>query len=288
MSNKLNFLVFKSSGLLLIIGLFGTACEHQKVVIPNPSNTPTSAVIISPSPIIHAPTPTPNTSLTQPNDGDVYQAALTKAEAANTIAQSATSKDDWLLVASNLQTSIAMLKSISVASSQYIHAAKILPKYERQLMIAQQKSINFVPRSSSQISKLVTSPTSLAANQNSDLFSLPIEQKLGGIPVVAVTFNHKHKFLMLLDTGASRTLITQRMFEQMKLKSVGTSKAKTANGIGSFSLAQIDRVQFGSGVTNSVLVAIGDNTLNYGLLGHDVYDGYDMTIKEHSIEFRKR
>jgi predicted aspartyl protease len=74
----------------------------------------------------------------------------------------------------------------------------------------------------------------------------------------------------------------------LQLKTTGSSQAKTANGTASFPTTTIDQIKFGDGETKEVVVAIGQNDLPYGLLGHDVYDGYDITIKENSIEFRKR
>lgn len=276
------------SWLLIGIGLFCNACDRQNGTSQTPLVVPKPAVVFEPSPPIASKIPDSNATIPKQNDGEVYQQALTKAEAASAIAQSATSKDDWLLVASNLQASISMLQSISQTSSQYIHAAKVLPKYEQQLAIAQQKAVNFVAKPSPELSSSDLPYLTNKTVENSNSFSLPIKQKLGGIPVVEVTFNDGHQFPMLLDTGASRSLITKSMADTMQLKIVGTAKAKTANGMGSFSVATVDRVKFGEGITNRVLVAIADNDLNYGLLGHDVYDGYDITIKENSIEFRKR
>jgi predicted aspartyl protease len=289
MINQLKHLIIKLSGLSIGLVLLCTACDRQNLTNKDTANVVSEPVVTTAgSPQIEQSVSDQKNSNPSQNDGEIYQEALTKAEAAHAIAQSATSKDDWLLVANNLQTSIEMLKSISEGSVQYIQAVKVLPKYEQQFTIAKQKSVNFVAKSSPKIFKVVHQQPATPPPQNADLFSLPIKKKLGGIPVVAVTFNNDRQFLMLLDTGASRTLITKSMSEQMQLKSVGTAKAKTANGMGSFSLAKIDRVKFGEGIVNNLLVAIGDNTLNYGLLGHDVYDGYDMTIKEHAIEFRKR
>jgi clan AA aspartic protease (TIGR02281 family) len=222
----------------------------------------------------------------QKNEGEVYQQALARADAANAIGQSAASKDDWFLVVNNLEDSVQMLKSIAPNSSEYILAAKVLPKYERELATAKQKAVGYQRKSAP---KVVDSPqiATIATLPQSDMFSIPIAQKLGGIPVIEVNFNNQ-KVLMLLDTGASRTLITKSTAQKLQLQSTGTATAKTANGTATFSTATIDKIKFGNGETNNVMVAVGQNDLPYGLLGHDVYDGYDITIKENSIEFRKR
>jgi predicted aspartyl protease len=271
--------------MTMLVALSTTACTTGQVATQTPAPqsasvpTPVAATSVAVTSVV-SPSPSPVVQ----NDGELYQQALTKADAANAIGQSALSKDDWLLVTSNLHESVELLKSISPASSQYILATKVLPKYEQQLADARQKSASFVSKSpqNSPISSQVSSRSHL------DTFSIPIQQKLGGVPVIEVTFNGHYKVPMLLDTGASRTLITQSIADRLHLQSYGRSQAKTANGTATFGVTTLDTIQFGNGKIQDVQVAIGQNDLPYGLLGHDVYDGYDITIKENSIEFRKR
>jgi predicted aspartyl protease len=284
LSKKFNQL----SLLFICLGGLSSGCSSQPQISKTPSVEPTATIAVETSPVIATPTPSPQVSSATQSDGDIYQEALTKAEAAEAIAQSAASKDDWLLVASNLKTSIDLLQSISSGSPQRINAAKVLPKYEQKLAIAKQKAINFIPKPIPKLASSKQESSSTPNTENSNSFSIPIEKKLGGIPVIRVTFNDTPQVPMLLDTGASRSLIPKSIADRMQLKIVGTAKAKTANGMGSFSVAKVDRVKFGAGTTEGVLIAIADNGLDYGLLGHDVYDGYDITIKESSIEFRKR
>ncbi len=119
-----------------------------------------------------------------------------------------------------------------------------------------------------------------------DVFSIPIRKKLGGVPVIEVTMDNQ-KVSMLMDTGASHTLITRSVAKRLKLEVDGMSQAETANGKATFDVGTIDKIKFGLGEVNDVRVAVGQDDLPYGLLGHDVYDGYDITIKESLIEFRK-
>jgi clan AA aspartic protease (TIGR02281 family) len=265
----------------MLLALSATACTA-------PPNIVAQAPIPQPSSVANPPAVTP---IAQPsplpvvqNDGELYQQALTKADAANAIGQSALSKDDWFLVAHNLQDSVGLLKSIAPTSSQYILAAKVLPKYEQQLSNARQRAASFVSKSS-QNSVTVDR---VASTANLDTFTIPIQQKIGGVPVIEVTFNDKYKVSMLLDTGASHTLITKSTADRLQLQSYGRSHAKTANGTATFEVTSLDKVRFGNGEIKDVQVAIGQNDLPYGLLGHDVYDGYDITIRENSIEFHKR
>jgi clan AA aspartic protease (TIGR02281 family) len=264
-------------GIFLLTSM--TACNSAKNVAQLPPHTPPPvSQPASPTPLVPA-SPAP----ALPNYTEVYQQALNRADAANAIGQSATSKDDWSLVAHNLEESVQMLKSIEPNSSQHILAAKVLPKYEQQLDSAKRKAVNFVSKSAQ---PAVTS-TQAAVLPQRESFSIPIREKLGGVPVVEVTMDGQ-KVPMLLDTGASHTLITQSVAKRLKVRVEGTSQSETANGTATFDVGTIDKIKFGAAEVHDIRVAIGQDDLPYGLLGHDVYDGYDITFKENSIEFRKR
>jgi predicted aspartyl protease len=140
-------------------------------------------------------------------------------------------------------------------------------------------------------------PVSVIANPvatavATDTFSIPIQQKLGGVPIIEVTLvtgNQSYKVPMLFDTGASHTMITQATADRLKIKGGGGAQATTANGVATFKRAPIESIKFGNGEAKQVQIAIAQGGgLSYGLLGHDVYDGYDITIKLNSIEFHKR
>jgi predicted aspartyl protease len=259
-----------------------TACA-PRLVTQLPSNLAVTATVPAPEipPFVPATPP-----VAKQNDGALYEEAVTKADAAKAIGQSATSKDDWFLVASNLQGSVELLKSIAPTSPQYNLAAKVLPTYESQLTIARQRAASFVSKPVS--TTAIATTNQVASLPNADLFTIPIQQKLGGVPVIEVSFNDNQPVPMLLDTGASHTLLTLAVANQLQLQPNGRSEAKTANGTVSFQVASIDKIKFGNCEIKNVRVGIGQKDLPYGLLGHDVYDGYDITIKESSIEFRKR
>jgi clan AA aspartic protease (TIGR02281 family) len=260
--------------LCLFLSLDITACNSSKIAT---QIEPKVSPIVTPDPIVSPP------PVQQNNGLEIYQQALARADAANAIGQSALSKDDWFLVVNNLEDSVHLLKSIAPNSSEYILAVKVLPKYERELITARQKATGFRRK----LEPKVANAPQIATLPQSNTFSIPIAQKLGGIPVIEVSFNSQ-KVLMLLDTGASRTLITKSIAQRLQLQTTGSATAKTANGTATFSTATIDKIKFGDGETNDVMIAVGQNDLPYGLLGHDVYDGYDITIKENSIEFHKR
>ncbi len=265
--------------LIALLTLLNTACTAPKntvVQVPRLQADPAAQVVVS------IPQTSPQSGSL--NNEQLYQKALIRADSAKAISQSAAAKEDWLLVADNWQSSVEILKSIDPTSPQFNLAAKILPEYEQQLATAKQKADTFISKPVQNI----TSTSQVTSSSSLDTFTIPIQKKLGGVPLIEVTFNDNHQVQMLLDTGASNTLVTAAIATQLQLQPNGTAQAKTANGTVNFQVASVNKIRFGAGEVKNVRVALGQNDLPYGLLGHDVYDGYDITIKESSIEFRKR
>jgi clan AA aspartic protease (TIGR02281 family) len=266
----------KIGGSGVIISLVAlTACNSTP-----PVNNVAASPLASSTPMVMS-TPLVQPSLMTAATVDAYPEALNAAAAAQSVSGSAITREDWSLVANQWQNSVKLLQSVPKSSTNYLFATKLLPQYQQNLSQARQKSVNF-KEPIQQIDK------SLTPVENSRSFSIPIVKKLDGIPVIEVTFNGQQKFQMLLDTGASRTLLTRSMATQLQLQSSGKTQAKTASGISEFDIVQLQSVQFGQGLTTNIAVSVGKDDLNYGLLGHDVYQGYDITLKEDVILFNKR
>jgi clan AA aspartic protease (TIGR02281 family) len=271
--------------------------------------TPTPEVIASPTPVASSSpspvtTPIDTAALNASIANDRYKDALNIAAAARAVSETALAKEDWSLVADRWQESITQLKAVPKNSINYPLAMKILPQFQQNLSYARQKAANFkAPKADQPISDLKKSdPTKkiTKADQVTDApvvitntaqittFSLPIISKNNNVPIVEVVINGRDRIPMMLDTGASKTLLTKGVAERLKLVSSGKTKAKTANGNAEFDTVKLDSVEFGQGKVTDLSVAVGDNSLNYGLLGHDVYQGYDITLGEDSIQFKKR
>jgi clan AA aspartic protease (TIGR02281 family) len=221
---------------------------------------------------------------------DLYQDALNTAAAARSIASSALSKEDWVLVADQWQASIKLLQGIPKSHSNYKFAAQILPQYQQSLANARQKSVNFQAKpSAAPLTQQISLTDEAAPVENSQRsFSIPIIKKLEGVPIIEVTINGQERFQMMLDTGASKTLLTQGAKQKLGLQPMGSTAAKTANGTAAFETVAIDSIQFGAGVASNLSVAVANDSMSYGLLGHDVYQGYDITLREDSVLFEKR
>ncbi|BAY32175.1 hypothetical protein NIES2107_40620 [Nostoc carneum NIES-2107] len=120
------------------------------------------------------------------------------------------------------------------------------------------------------------------------VFRVPIKRRLGKTPVIDVTFNQRQTFEMILDTGASSTLITLKMAATLQLQPTGKVNAQIADGtVVQFLTSQIKDIAVGGAVANNIEVAIAPKA-SIGLLGHDFFDNYDIKILEKEVEFRQR
>ncbi len=287
-------------GIMITAVMLLTACgAPAPAPTPEVSASPVPVASESPSPVA-ADTAALNANIAN----DRYQDALNTAAAARAVSETAIAKEDWSLVADRWQESIVQLKAVPKNSINYSLAMKILPQFQQNLSHARQKATNFKaskadqpisdlkkPDPTKKISKpdkVTESPVVITKIEQSESFSLPIVSKNNDVPVVEVVINGRDRIPMMLDTGASKTLLTKGVAERLKLVSSGKTKAKTANGTAEFDTVKLDSVEFGQGKVTDLSVAVGDNNLNYGLLGHDVYKGYDITLTEDNVQFKKR
>jgi predicted aspartyl protease len=114
-----------------------------------------------------------------------------------------------------------------------------------------------------------------------------IKYRYSGIPIIDVTFNRKHKYEMMVDTGCSRTLIPAKMAKALKVKPVGKGYSTVADGrIVEFELGYINSVEVGGVKRTDLKVTIGGG--EPGLLGQDFYGKYKVIIDPHTneVEFR--
>ncbi len=126
--------------------------------------------------------------------------------------------------------------------------------------------------------------TTSATTAKNGVYRVPIKRRLASTPVIDVMFNGK-KFEMILDTGASSTLITQRMAIALGLKPTGARQMIIADGSRvRFLTANIGSVTTGGMPARKLSVTVAPNS-DIGLLGHDFFDRYDVKIKRSVIEF---
>lgn len=310
-------LIFVSSALAVLC----VACSQDKRNIATGSNEQPTPIgdLASVQPAVEPATPaaTPeapplDTSESEPS---VFEMGLDKAVGAWSISQSAQSSDDWKLVASQYQDAIALMQKVRRQTPEFAFAQSKITEYQRQIKYAKQKAtarplpspiaepqkriVVTVPQAATTPKftspRVATKPlpadsgfpSSVMLIPDQAVFTAPIKRRAGGTPIVEVTFNGQDKFEMIVDTGASGTVITQEMANTLGIVAVGKAKANTASARAvEFPVGYVNSMAVGGVIVNKVPVAIAGAELEIGLLGHDFFGNYDVTIKRNIVEFR--
>jgi predicted aspartyl protease len=166
---------------------------------------------------------------------------------------------------------------VSIAGSNY-------------LISQTQRSPNVDPLSgaiaSQPAARLVSASGTLTRGQS---VIIPITRREGNTPVISVNFNSTQSFEMIVDTGASGTLITPDMAKALDVKQVSETHVDTASERSvSFPMGYVQSMEAGGIEVKNVMVAVAGEQLRLGLLGHDFFGNYDITIRKHEVEFRAR
>lgn len=120
--------------------------------------------------------------------------------------------------------------------------------------------------------------------------TIPIKRRESNIPVIDVVFTNgtvKQSFEMMLDTGASATAITYDMATKLQVKGEGMVPVQTAGGIVPSARGRIASAQLGGILVKDLIITINPS-LSIGLLGHNFFGDYDVTIRKEQIEFQRR
>lgn len=217
------------------------------------------------------------------------------------MAQAAESQDDWRLVVSRWQQAIDLMKSIPAANPRRAQAQSKVTEYQRNLAYAQRQAnrstalqnpdgvvrvtANRIPVTAPAPEPAIA-PASAPANT---VFRAPILRRVGGIPVIAVTFNGTQQYEMIVDTGASGTLITSQMAAALNVVPVGQATASTASDRNvTFPLGYVQSVEVDGAIAPNMLVAVAGPELDIGLLGHDFFGNFDVIIRQNLVEFHPR
>jgi len=232
---------------------------------------------------------------------------LSRAASASTISQLAQSSEDWQLAANRWQDAINLMKSVPAASSNQAVAQQKIREYQDNLAQAQKQLQQLESSSSTPVSVIVpksetqpnqngpaassTAPVDQSSpNEGSqaNVYQVPIRRRSGGTPVIEVLFNGNLRVEMIVDTGASGTVITAKAAAAMDIEPVGKANVNTASAKNVvFDIGYVDSIEVNGALLMDVPVAIGPD-LDIGLLGNDFFGHYDVTIREKEVEFRPR
>jgi len=303
-----------------------TACDRLTTDRPNadlpPEVTPVPPPIAPNSTSVPA-EPAPATSPQSPTapdpDPDPYEEAIAKASSAVRLSQSAAAPADWQLVVDRWQAAITWLNQVPATHPQHAQVAAKLADYQRQRTQAQQQAqqqaqrsrnvptggsppqaptvalrpnaqgtfVPVTPPGRTQVSAATTPDA--AATESPTRFQTPIKRREGRTPVIDVLFNGRYQFEMIVDTGASGTVITQDMARMLGVVPQQTARVNTATEANvQMPVGMVDSIAVGGRVIQQVPVAIASPALAIGLLGQDFFHDYDLIIRESVVEFHAR
>jgi Aspartyl protease len=126
----------------------------------------------------------------------------------------------------------------------------------------------------------VIHPTSPAESASKGATAIPVRVS-GSKVIVSVNFNNSTAANLLLDTGASRTMISSRIAKILRLQSMGSGKGYGIGGMVTVSTARVDSVKLGEMERQNLLVMIHDFSRDpsyEGLLGFDFLSHFHMSL----------
>ncbi|MEM9087328.1 MAG: retropepsin-like aspartic protease [Cyanobacteria bacterium P01_F01_bin.53] len=248
-----------------------------------------------------------------------YREGINLASSAYQLSQSAISPDDWGLVASRWRRAAEQLKKVSPEDEQYPTAQAKRIEYARNAehatakVQALQQSVQVPltrtrpsydpvsgaePNTSANPRSVVSSPNRPTSHSNNttsrteassaqaalNRVRVPVVRRLHGTPVVRVTFNDEKIYDMILDTGASRTLITRQMADELGIVATERMLATTASETEVvFDIGRVESIAMGQVTLRDARIGIGES-VGVGLLGNDFLRGYDVTIRDREVE----
>ncbi len=267
-----------------VLSLNSLACSRANSLSQSTSAPPKSSPVAAASPAAK--------SVKAPQS-EAYQLAIDKAQSAKSMSQSVQSADDWKLVASRWQQAIALLKQVPKADPNKKFANQKLAEYQRSLALAQSRADQTGrDRGETLESKIVVDAPLTDAMREANAsgvgdggssYRARIKYRQSRIPVIDVLFNGSRQFDMMVDTGASGTMITPDMAQALGAKIVGSTTGMTPAGQTEFAVGMIKSIRVGTRVIRDVPVTIGP----VRLLGHDFFGSCDLTIKQETIEFQQ-
>ncbi|URR36401.1 retroviral-like aspartic protease family protein [Thermosynechococcus sp. HN-54] len=155
--------------------------------------------------------------------------------------------------------------------------APALASYRQELLRLQQ-----LPRTAAPpMATVITQPSGI----------VPILRRQGGIPVIQVMFNQRLRFEMLVDSGASMTVITRSMARALGITPAQVVENRifhTANGQVVLPVVYVQSISVGGFHRKQVPVAVAGSEMTIGLLGQDFLQHFDVSLRQDHIQLQRR
>lgn len=123
-------------------------------------------------------------------------------------------------------------------------------------------------------------PESASKTQTNGSIAIPVKIR-GSKVIVSVTFNDSIAANLLLDTGASRTMISTRTARDLRLHSTGSGTGYGIGGYVTVSTGRVESVKVGDAEMRNMLVMVHDFSPDpsyQGLLGFDFLSQFHMSL----------
>jgi hypothetical protein len=116
---------------------------------------------------------------------------------------------------------------------------------------------------------------------------------IGRSAIVSVTLNYTLNAHLLLDTGASSTMVSQRIASNLALHNIGSAMGWTVGGPITRPLARLESLKLGDAEVNNLTVSIHDFSPDpriEGLLGMDFLGRFQVSLdlKRHVLVLAPR
>jgi predicted aspartyl protease len=221
------------------------------------------------------------------DNGATYREALDRADSARSISQSAQNPEDWELTANRWEQALELLDEVPAQDPNRKYVGQKQAEFKHGLAVARAKlEGNKVPvflEPEIWADKPIDKGPKLEGAKDQRTYRVPIKYRRNRIPIVDVTFNGKHVFEMMVDTGASGTMITPEIAQKLNLKDMGTVRIGTAAGEARVEVSEVNSITLGGNSIYDVPVTIGP----MGLLGHDFFKDCEITIRRDVVEFEQ-
>ncbi|GAB4355714.1 MAG: hypothetical protein Fur0042_24970 [Cyanophyceae cyanobacterium] len=249
----------------------------------------------------------------------LYQSALDKGYGAARLTQSARVPSDWEFVAARWQEAIALLEQVPAGHHRHGQARQKIEEYgqNRRYAIARSRRPPMPPPTQQPLalrpapqpnapdpalgdggeSAIAPNSDGIPRNEPAPLIpsddsstllaTVPIINRMGGIPVIGVELNGR-EFAMAIDTGASLTVLTPTMAAALQLQPTGSIRVNTPSDTAvELPISQVQRLRVGNIIASDLQAAVSPS-MTIGLLGQNFFGNYDVTLRSDRVEFHRR